>query len=381
MKGSLLTAASSALIGASLVAAAHHNHGHAHLALHKRAGAPSPSPTTPNATYYGEAELVHAVVQPVEVKAPQPPTPKPEEHEASPPPPKEIKESHVPVQSDSASELAPPASSPSAPVSEGKIGGNGDQWCMTYSPYTDGGECKGGDEVSKDIANIAQKGFTSVRIYSTDCGGLEKVGSACEKHGLKIVAGVFIDKTGLGPAREQIQDLAQWKKWELVELIVIGNEALFNGFCTASQLADFIAEAKQTFKQAGYNGPCTTTEASVEILATNKATLCPVLDVVAANLHPFFNGAISASEAGDFVAKQMKGLEECCPGKETYNLETGWPSAGADNGVAIAGKSEQEEAIAGIRKAVGNKVAFFSFVDDLWKDDKREQSFGCGHLF
>jgi exo-beta-1,3-glucanase (GH17 family) len=97
---------------------------------------------------------------------------------------------------------------------------------MTYSPYTDTGSCKGASDVTKDIQAIKAAGFSSVRIYSTDCSGLVNVGSACEAAGLKMILGVFINSAGLSAAQTQVSDIVSWGKFELVELIVIGKHAL-----------------------------------------------------------------------------------------------------------------------------------------------------------
>ena len=256
---------------------------------------------------------------------------------------------------------------------------------MTYSPYTSGGDCKSQSEVESDIADIAQKGFTSVRLYGTDCNGLTNAGGPIQKYGLKLVAGVFIDNKGVSGAEKQVEDLISWGQWSLVELIVIGNEALFNGYVTASELASLIASSKQKFQLAGYTGPCTTTESTVPLIKEHSDVLCPVLDVVAANIHPFFNPDTTASDAGKFVAQELQALAEVCPGKqEALNLETGWPSSGQANGKAVPGDEEQKQAIEAIKQAVGGKVAFFSYVDDMWKTPGKlgvEQHFGCGHLF
>lgn len=74
----------------------------------------------------------------------------------------------------------------------------------------------------------------------------------------------------------------------------------------------------------------------------------------------------------------------CCPGKQGWVLETGWPSAGTANGVAIPGKAEQATAIASIIGAVPDRCAIFTYTNDLWKTSGAfgvEQSFGCGDLF
>lgn len=257
---------------------------------------------------------------------------------------------------------------------------------MTYSPYNTDTTCKNAAAVSADIAAIASKGFTSVRLYSTDCNGLTNVGSAAAAAGLKLVLGVFISNTGISVAAEQISAIIKWANgdYSAVEMIVIGNEAIFNNFCTADALAAFLSQAKATLSAAGYSGPITTTE-PMNVLQQYAATLCPVIDIAAANIHPFFNSGTSADTAGAFVATTLDELAALCPGgKEAYNLETGWPHSGNANGLAVPGPGEQEVAILSIKESAGGRSAFFSFVDDLWKAPGPggwEQSWGCSQLF
>ena len=256
---------------------------------------------------------------------------------------------------------------------------------MTYSPYTASGDCKSASAVSSDVAAIASKGFSSIRLYSTDCSGLQNVGSAAAAHGLKLVLGVFISETGIGAAQEQVSEITQWAggKWDCVEMIVIGNEAVFNGYCTASALAGFVSSAKSAFQKAGYTGAVTTTE-PLNVLQEYAATLCPVMDVASANIHPFFNADVDAAQAGHFVVTELRLLATVCPGKVTYNLETGWPNQGRANGAACPGTAEQKQAVQSIKELAGGKSAFFSFEDDLWKAEGElgvERSWGCSQLF
>ncbi len=256
---------------------------------------------------------------------------------------------------------------------------------MTYSPYTSSGQCKDSTTVSADIATIAGKGFSAVRIYSTDCSGLQNVGSAAKQHNIKLVLGVFISKTGIAGAQAQVTEIISWASgnWALVEMVVIGNEAVFNHYCSMSDLAGFISSAKSSLRSAGFTGPVTTTE-PMNILQEQGSVLCSIVDVLSANIHPFFNAGTTSAEAGTFVAGQLKDLEKVCPGLSTYNLETGWPHSGSANGLAVPGNSQQEEAIRGIQESAGGKSVFFSFIDDMWKEPGPlgvEQSFGCSHLF
>jgi len=267
---------------------------------------------------------------------------------------------------------AAPVASSSAP-SPG-LGSSGNQWAVTYTPYTSSGQCKAASDVAADMAAIKAAGFSAVRLYATDCSGLQNVGAGCQAVGLKIILGVFIESSGISAAQEQVTEIVAWAQWDLVELIVIGNEAIFNGYCTPSELASFISSSKSAFSAAGYSGPCTTTE-PLNVLQEYTEIICEVVDVVGCNIHPFFNAAVDASQAGSFVASQLQIVDALCAGKSGINLETGWPSAGSScNGVACPTPENQQTAIAAILAAAGGQSAILSYENDPWKDPGE---FGC----
>lgn len=254
---------------------------------------------------------------------------------------------------------------------------------MTYSPYTASSDCKSADTVARDIAAMAAKGFTSVRVYSTDCSTLENVGSAAKANGMKVILGVFISESGISGAQPQVDAIAKWAQWDLVELIVVGNEAVFQGSCSASDLASFISSSKKTFRAAGFTGSVSTTD-ELSIWQNQGSAWCDVVDVVTANLYAFFNPNTKAEDAGDFIQRQIDDLSTVCPGKEVYVMESGWPSAGECNGAACPSPENQATAIKGIQAAVGAKVVFFSFEDEQWKKPGQfgvEQHWGCGEVF
>lgn len=258
---------------------------------------------------------------------------------------------------------------------------------MTYTPYNNDGSCKTADEVSADVSSIKAKGFTTVRLYATDCSGPQNVGSACAANGLKMILGIYINESGIGSnTDEQVSTITSWGQgqWGLVEMVVFGNEAIFQGHTTASALASAISDVKGKFQAAGYNGPITTTE-PLSTIQENADTICGAVDVIAANIHPFFNTGVSADDAGTFVSSQLEDLASCCNNqKEAYNLETGWPSKGNRNGDAIAGAWEQSTAITAIIASAGSKSAIFSFENDEWKAPGPlgvEQFWGCADLF
>ncbi|KAH8815224.1 beta-glucosidase 5 [Xylogone sp. PMI_703] len=304
-----------------------------------------------------------------------------------PPPPTTTSVAPAPVKSSASSAPAPVSTSSSSGSSSGsgpKFGGSqsGKQWAITFTPYNNDGTCMSADQVEQDIADIASKGFTTVRVYSTDCSTLQNVGSSCKKHGLTMIIGIFIQTT-IQDAQEQVQQIVEWSLWEIVELIVIGNESIFNGKCTAGELASFISSCSATFKSAGYSGQITTTE-PLNIWQESFGELCGVVDVVGSNVYAFFNPTVLPAAAGTFIAAEMALLDALCPGKTSVNLECGWPHGGNCIGDACPGKSEQQTAIQSILAAVGEKTVLFSYTDDLWKAPGQygvEQSWGLGDLF
>lgn len=273
------------------------------------------------------------------------------------------------------------------PTSHAGLGG-GDQWAITYTPYTTSGDCKSASQVLVDIQEIQSKGFTTIRVYSTDCDTLPSVGAACEATGMKLIIGVFIGEVGCDNSNpdvaSQIAAIKAWGKWDLVELVVVGNEAGNQGFCTPQQLKELIVEVKEIIVEAGCSVPVTTTD-TVNTWQNSEfsGTLCEVVDVVACNAHAYFNAETTPSMAGAFVSGQLEIVKAIC-GLPGYVMETGWPSECVANGVATCSESDQATAIASLKAALGGQVVFFSYSNDDWKDNGScgcEQHWGCGQLF
>jgi exo-beta-1,3-glucanase (GH17 family) len=235
-----------------------------------------------------------------------------------------------------------------------------------------------------DLTAIAHKGFTTIRTYSTDCSGLQSIGPAARANKLKVILGVFIKGDGCGGAQSQVSDIVAFGKagnWDLVSMIVVGNEAIFQSFTTGPALAAFISSAKASFQAAGSGSIPVTTSETVAVFVANAQYLCPVIDVVASNMHAYFDATVTATNAGSWVLTQLGLIEAACPGKPSYNLESGWPSAGGTNGNAIASTQAQSDAIGDIIAKAGQKTVVFSPFNDLWKAPGVEQNFGCQQLF
>ena len=263
---------------------------------------------------------------------------------------------------------------------------------MTYSPYkgesSSATSCKSQSEVSSDIAGIAGRGFSTIRIYSTDCNHLPNVVGACKANGLNVILGIFIKEEGISDdTYSQLKDIVDYFQgdYSMVSAILVGNEALFNGYVSGGELANFIGHCKDTLKSSGYPGPIGTAE-TVAQLQNNKGALKGILDIVGANVHPFFatGGAVKPEDSGSYVKEQMDMVKDDY-GVEVINSETGWPTQGPDNGDAVPSPENQKAAIDSMSNGYyAGKTVFFSSYDDGWKNTGSpsvEPYFGCADQF
>jgi len=271
---------------------------------------------------------------------------------------------------------------------------NGDKWAITYTPYANSGDCKTADEISADIKVISELGFTTIRSYSTDCGVFEHVVPECEKYGLKVIYGIFLEaggKEGKGCfsdyAENQLKEIKESAPKDSVAMVIVGNECMFNGNCKAEELASYIDHVREELVGAGF--PSDTAITTTEPVGTWEqmgAALCDHIDVFACQVQPYFTDSITADQAGEFAAQQLEQAAKVCPGaadKGKYITEIGWPSAGRNNGKAVAGKAEQKVAMKSILEKVGSESCVFSFQNDGWKAEGEygvEQNFGCSDV-
>lgn len=265
---------------------------------------------------------------------------------------------------------------------------NGNQWSITYTPYAADGQCKTADSIKSDVAKIASMGFTTIRSYSTDCGVFEYVVPECQKHGLKVIYGIFLEAGGKGTfsdyANAQLTDIKTKAPKDSIAMVIVGNECIFNNNCQASDLASYIDYVRKELQAAGFpTDVAVTTTEPVGTWEQYGAALCDHIDVFTVQVHPYFTATVTADMAGDFAAQQLEQAAKVCPqaaAKGKYITEIGWPKGGAANGLAVAGVEEQKVAMKKIQEKVGSQACLFSFQDDNWKLPGPldvEQNFGC----
>lgn len=264
------------------------------------------------------------------------------------------------------------------------------QWAIVYHPYNSDSTCRNRATVHAHMTEIARLGFSTIRLHNHDCSILAKLAASPEitSQQIRLILGIHIDETGLDAAEPLVDEVVAWAsedplRWASVEMVVVGEEAIFNGHVRATDLAEFIGQTRSTLRTAGYTGPLTTTE-PLHVLADGASTLCPALDVLASNIHPFFHADVPARDAGAFVRNSLHTLEEICPGLRGLNLETGWPHRGLSNGQAVPSPAEQGVAIQSIMEEAGERSVVLGFGDDGWMEEGEfgvEGSWGCDSWF
>ncbi|TID13595.1 hypothetical protein CANINC_004857 [Pichia inconspicua] len=245
---------------------------------------------------------------------------------------------------------------------------------IVYSPYNNDGTCKDYKTVSNDLQLIASKGIKQIRVYGTDCNYMTTVLTVAKFLGIKVNQGFWISAEGVNSIDEAVDNLITYINsgaasygWEIFSFITVGNEAIIANYCTVPDLIAKIAEVKGKLRNAGYQGDITTSEPPV--IFENHPELCTQseIDFVGVNPHSYFDVYSSAEESGSFVAGQIGIVKQFCGDKRIFVTETGYPSAGAQNGKNIPSADNQRIAVQSILDIVGEDVTILTTFEDYWK--------------
>ncbi|AOW04382.1 glycoside hydrolase superfamily [Yarrowia lipolytica] len=234
---------------------------------------------------------------------------------------------------------------------------------MVYSPYNSDGTCKDAGAVKSDLAKLSN--YEVIRIYGTDCNQVPNVLAAIAPH-QKIFAGVF-DVNDVDNSLKAISDAVKAHGgWDVVHTVSIGNELVNNGAMTASAMNQITNSSRQKLRNYGYQGPVVSVDTFIAVI--NNPELCDASDYMAVNAHAFFDGHIKAEDAGEWAVQQTQRVWTACNGKkEVMIAESGWPSSGGTNGVAVPSKDNQNKAIQSLKSAIGNDCILFTAFNDYWK--------------
>lgn len=295
------------------------------------------------------------------------PAPAPVQDAPAPAPVKEAQTTAAAAAPKESPKSSPAAAAPSAapvPVDTGSSGAAGAKG-VTYTPYSDDGGCKSGDQIAREVASLA--GYDVIRLYGVDCDQVAQCLKA-KSPSQKIFAGIF-DVSNVGGGVQAIADAVNAHgSWSDIHTVSVGNELVNAGQASPSQIGEYVSAARGALKAAGYNGPVVSVDTFIAVI--NNPELCQYSDYLAVNAHAFFDGHIAAADAGPWVLQQIQRVWTACGGqKDVLITETGWPSRGDSNGVAVPSKPNQQAAISSIKSTCGDSSILFTAFNDLWKAD------------
>lgn len=236
---------------------------------------------------------------------------------------------------------------------------------VSYSPYNSDGSCKSTSQVQSDFAGLT--GFEIIRIYGVDCNQVANV-LAAKSANQKLFVGIYyVDdiQGGVSAISSAISSSSDYS-WDDIYTVSVGNELVNDGSATVSQIGSYVSTAKSALKAAGYNGPVVSVDTFIAVI--NNPGLCQYSDYIAVNAHAYFDGGVTAQQAGTWVLEQIQRVYTACgDNKSVFITETGWPSKGDTNGKAVPSTSNQQDAISAIKSSCGNDVILFTAYNDMWK--------------
>jgi exo-beta-1,3-glucanase (GH17 family) len=198
--------------------------------------------------------------------------------------------------------------------------------------------------------------------------------------------GIFDISNTAGEANDLVGQVQRSGGWGLVDSIGVGNEDVQNGKSVQSVI-DAVAVARGILRGAGFQGGIVHVDTSAAIMRNRQLCSTAAGDYIAANIHPFFNAAIAPTLAGAFVSTEVGILRACSATTSRKRkdhrvvvTETGWPKGGNSNGLAIPGFSQQQAAIASIKKRVPRDVFLYSAFNNKWLVDN-SGTFGAEHFW
>ena len=208
--------------------------------------------------------------------------------------------------------------------------------CLTWPPTQ--------NNITRDIAVLSLL-TDKVRLYSTDCNQTEMVLHAIDALGvdMKVWIGVWLDGNSTTNTRQLdhlYTLLSDVKHHDKYAGVAVGNEVLFAKTLTQTQLFNIISEVRRNLTTLGYNIPVGTSD-----LGSNwKVEMASQVDVLMANVHPFFAG-VAVKDAADWTWKFFQDndvalTEKLSPKPRVMISEVGWPSGGGSSLGSVAGIDE-----------------------------------------
>ncbi|KAJ1668011.1 glycoside hydrolase 3 protein [Coemansia sp. RSA 1813] len=239
---------------------------------------------------------------------------------------------------------------------------------LNYNPKRQDGSCPNVYQVQDDL-KVLRLYTSKLRIYSVkDCNQGEPVLRAMENTDWKVVLGLWVnndDAVYEADKQELIRLAGVFDFTKQVDAVVVGSEAVYRQEQTAEQLATKVREVKAVLAALGLQSiPVTTSET----WPSYHQPLIEAVDFVNMHGFPFWEG-VELDGAVDRMVEHIYSLQKAANGKKVVVGETGWPSAGASYGAAVASLANAQTYLQGfVCWAEKESVEYFYFnsFDQSW---------------
>ncbi len=242
-------------------------------------------------------------------------------------------------------------------------------YCVSYAPF------RGGQtpldlstriepwQIEEDLSRLA--GLTDcIRIYSVDFG-LDRVPEIAQRHGLKVLLGLWVSSHADRTAYQIGTGIALAKRFpDVVRGVIVGNEALLRGEVSPAALAALIRGVKAQV-------PMPVSYADVWEFWLRYRELADAVDFVTIHILPYWEDhPIAAQHAAAHVDSIRKHVADAFAGKEVVIGEVGWPSAGRMRDGALPSPANQARVLHDILmrgKRENFRVNIIEAFDQPWK--------------
>lgn len=242
--------------------------------------------------------------------------------------------------------------------------------CVSYSPFDkDQTPLQPGfiirpERMDIDLA-LLSKYFSCVRTYSMT--GLEELPLYARKHGMKVLLGAWVSPDSKNTRIEIEQLIATANRYpDVVEAVVVGNEALLRKDISGPRLAELITEVKGRVSQP-------VTYADVWEFWLKYPQIAPVVDFITIHLLPYWEDeptGIDNDAALKHVAAVRDEYAHRFAPKDILIGETGWPSHGRQRETAVPSLINEAKFMRGFVQMAernGWKYNLIEAFDQPWK--------------
>ena len=230
---------------------------------------------------------------------------------------------------------------------------------LCFSPYTQGSPASDAPAGTVDnLLGIVSPYANSIRTFGSTGSGSQTATSA-KALGLQVAAGADLE-TDQARNDLQVAGVVKLASSGYADLAVIGEESLFFNFVSEQQLVNYINEVKRT------GVPTTTSETWGELIGHPRVVAA--CDLLIANMFPYWENQ-DISKSIKYLESSYNKTKAAAGGKEVI-IETGWPSAGATHGAAVANPANAAYYLKAFTTwARSHKVRYFYFeaFDEPWK--------------